>query len=72
MIKSTIQFESRDKILLLTYVMGKNYDVLIFTSKYLILRRPRLVNFAEIIKIATTFIKATLKDNNKKELEIMY
>ena len=52
--------------------MGKNYDVLIFTSKYLILRRPRLVNFAEIIKIATTFIKATLKGNNKKELEIMY
>ena len=27
-----------------------------------ILRRPRVANFADIIKIATMFIKATLKD----------
>ena len=27
-----------------------------------ILRRPRVVNFADIIKIATTFIKVTRKD----------
>ena len=30
-----------------------------------ILRRPRVVNFADIIKIATMFIKATFKDSKK-------
>ena len=29
------------------------------------LRRPRVVNFADIIKIATIFIKTTFKDSNK-------
>ena len=37
--------------------MYGNYDVIIF-----ILRRPRVANFAEIIKIATRFIKTTFKD----------
>ena len=37
-----------------------------------ILRRPRVANFADIIKIATMFIKTTFKDPEKlKELEIM-
>ena len=37
-----------------------------------ILRRPRVANFADIIKIATMFIKTTFKDPKKlKELEIM-
>ena len=29
------------------------------------LRRPRAVNFADITKIATMFIKTTFKDRNK-------
>ena len=38
-----------------------------------IYKRPRVANFADIIKIATTFLKITLKDSKKfKELEIMY
>ena len=31
--------------------MDKNYDVITFTSKYLILRRPRVAIFADFIKI---------------------
>ena len=30
-----------------------------------ILRRSRVANFAEIIKIATMFIKTTFRDSNK-------
>ena len=30
-----------------------------------ILRRPRVTNFADIIKIATMFIKTTVKDSQK-------
>ena len=33
------------------------------------LKRPKVANFADIIKIATMFIKKTFKDS---ELEIMY
>ena len=52
--------------------MNINYDTIIFISKYL-LRRPRVANFAGIIKIATMFIKATFKDSKKlKELKIMH
>ena len=43
--------------------MGRNYDVMIFISKTFILRRPRVADFADIIKIAITLIKATLKDS---------
>ena len=35
------------------------------------LRRPRVANFADIIKIATRFIKTTLKVS-KTELETLY
>ena len=36
-------------------VRDRNYDVITLISKYLILRRPRVANFADIIKIKTTF-----------------
>ena len=53
--------------------MNRYYEVTTFTSKYLILRRARVANFAKIIKIATLFIKATFENSKKlKELEIMY
>ena len=31
----------------------------------LILRRPRVTNFADVIRITIIFIKATFKDSNK-------
>ena len=38
-----------------------------------ILRRPRVASFADVIKVATTFIKTIFKDSKKlKESEIMY
>ena len=46
--------------------MDRNYDVMNF-----ILRRPRVVNFADMIKIVTMFIKTTLKVS-KTELETVY
>ena len=60
MIISTLQFESCDKILLVTSWVE------IMTSYYSFqkpLRRPRVAGFADIIKIAITLIKATLKDS---------
>ena len=45
--------------------MNRNFDVINFISKYLHLRRPRVANFADIIKIATIFVKTTLKDSKK-------
>ena len=44
--------------------MEINYDIMTFISKYLYFR-PRAVNLAEIIKVATIFIKAILKDSKK-------
>ena len=44
--------------------MDKNYDVIVFIS-----RRFRVVNFADIINIATMFIKITFK-NSKKKIKI--
>ena len=46
--------------------MDRNYDVMNF-----ILRRTRVVNFADMIKIVTMFIKTTLKVS-KTELETVY
>ena len=37
---------------------------LLFQNTF-ILRRPRVANFADIIKIANTFIKTTLNDSEK-------
>ena len=61
---STIQFVLHDKFLLVTLwteIMTSKY----FFQNTFILRRPKVANFADIIKIATTLIKATLKDSNK-------
>ena len=54
--------------------MNKNYDVITFIlQNTIILRKPRVANFVDIIKIATLFTKTTCKDLKKlKELEIMY
>ena len=39
----------------------------------LILRRPKITNFADVIKITTTFVKTSFKDSQKlKELKILY
>ena len=46
--------------------MNKNYDVITFIlQNTIILRKPRLANFVDIIKIATLFIKTTCKDLKK-------
>ena len=37
-----------------------------------ILRRPRVANFAYIIKIATIFIRTTFKDSNKFKVNRNY
>ena len=49
--------------------MDENYDVITFISfqTTFILRRPRVANFADMIKIATMFIKATFKYPNKSK-----
>ena len=50
--------------------MGKSYDVISFILRKspqvtFILRKLKLANFADIIKIATIFIRTTFKDSNK-------
>ena len=56
----TLEFESRDKILLVTS-WTEIMDVIIsFFQKTFILRRPEVAIFANIIKILTTFIKTIL------------
>ena len=43
--------------------MDANHNFITFILKiYIFLRRPRVPNFDNIIKITTTFIKTTLKD----------
>ena len=44
--------------------MDRKYDVITLISKY-ILKKPREVHFANIIKIANKFIKTTFKDSKK-------
>ena len=61
---STIQFESRDRILLVTS------STEVITSQHLfqntiILRRPEITIFADIIKTITRYIKQILKDSIK-------
>ena len=48
--------------------MDKNYDVLTFISKCFHLRKPRVANITDIIKIATMFIKTTFKDSKKVKI----
>ena len=64
MTTSTIWFESRDEILLIT-PWTQNYDVIIFTSNNFNLKRPKVANFAGIIKIATPFVQPASKDSKK-------
>ena len=40
------------------YVMVRNYDIITF-----ILRRSKVATFADMIKIATIFIKTTFRDS---------
>ena len=49
--------------------MDKNYDVITFISKKNISRRPRIANFADVIKTTTIFIKAIFKDSKKLKNE---
>ena len=50
--------------------MDKNYDII---AKTFILKRLRVGNFADIIKITTMVIKKTFKDSKKvKKIEIMH
>ena len=52
--------------------MGINYDVKAFFQNIVILR-PGAAIFADIIKIATFFIKKSLKTQQKlRELKILY
>ena len=53
----TVQFESRDKIWLLTLWIEA-----IFQNTF-ILRRPGVANFDDIIKIVPIFIKTIFKDS---------
>ena len=50
-----------------------NYDVITFISKYVVLRRPGVAIFANIIRIITSLFKESLKTQEKsKKSEIMY
>ena len=42
------------------------------TQNIIILRRPRVANFADTTKIATIFVKTTLKDSNKVKITRNY
>ena len=53
--------------------MLKNYKVILFFQNSLILRRPKVPIFPDIIKIVTILIRQSLlAQKNLKELEIMY
>ena len=60
----TIEFESCNKVLLLTS-WTKTMTPQLFFQKNLILRRLGVAIFAGIIKIVTLFIKTTHKDSRK-------
>ena len=52
--------------------MDKKCDVITLFSNTFILRRSKVASFPDIFKIATMFIKTTLKIHKKlKELEAM-
>ena len=46
--------------------MNRNYDVITFIANSFILRRPRVANFADLIKISTMFIKTKKSKKVKK------
>ena len=45
--------------------MDRNYDVITLFKNTVILRRPGVAIFADIIKIITRFIKKIFKDSRK-------
>ena len=47
--------------------MDRNYEVVIFSSKFLFLRGALVVIFADIIKIVTMFTKTIFQDSRKLE-----
>ena len=64
--------DRRNRILLVTSWIKIMTLQLLFQNS-LISRRPRVANFADIIKTAIMFIKTTFKQSKKlNELEIMY
>ena len=68
---STAWFESHNKVLLVTLWTEIITSWLLFQNAFN-LRRPRVANFADIIKIAAMFIKQPLKTPKKlKESEII-
>ena len=42
--------------------MDRNYDVIKFILNTIILRRPKVAKFADVINILTMFTKTTFKD----------
>ena len=63
----TVLFDSCDKILLVTSLTEIMTPLTEINSKHLFLRRLRIDNFTDIIKIANMFIKATFKDSKNVE-----
>ena len=61
---STIQFESRDKILLMASWTETMTSQPLFQNTFH-LRRPRVAFFANIIKIVTVFIETIFKGSKK-------
>ena len=61
---STIKFESREKILLVTSSTWIMTSYILFKNT-VILRRPWVAIFANIIKILTRFVKEIFKDSRK-------
>ena len=51
--------------------MHRDYEIVTSLTKYLILRRLRVANSVDIIKIATIIIKTTVKDS-KVRIRIRY
>ena len=53
--------------------MDRNYAAITFISNMFILRRSRVANFADMIKIAVMFIKKTYNESKiAKKLETIY
>ena len=53
--------------------MHRIYDVMTFISKNVFLRKTRVANLANIIKVVTILLKQSLKTQEKlEELVIMY
>ena len=65
MTTSTIWLESHDKILLVASWAEIMMSQPLFQNIF-ILRKPKVADFADIIKMATMFTKTTFKKNQKK------